>query len=857
MWNSTFGTKTQLIYPPALKAALEQLQPFVDIELPSFGIRAGDLDIADQPAFADNQDDDAEGLSGFIEVSNDNSKCAGTRTLLSPLAWNSNASGSRSSDPQVTKTTNDRTPVGSSTKRKRRHDDSQVQYVVIESSPQKDAENGSQYLTDRQKEVRSRRQAEPAVVFPDLRSSPLLSNAPLTPTRKKNFNIDLKQTERAEIDGPATPTLPVLVGEGADEEMASSPTPQSKQPVLRLDDIEVPSSPPSMPGCAEQQTSPEHIYSQEDILQNALFDDQTDNQSTPPRLYGGNETPAEQAGGNTFPSPEHQQNFDDPDMDKMHNDGDRADAWLNKHLQERGELNVESPGVGTVVESVEFSHDRTFMHLARRLEEEMQSKDVHQSPGLEESLGEEIKKEAWSPRESIQHDVGMAAGVASASHSDPGQADEGTQKEEEFCPERNVCNIPPSDLRAVLGSEAACPAVSDRCCVIGRHSPAVSHNSHIDSEEVDMLSASQLSQDLDWHVALEQRTSQTDESPEAEGKRPVRKRKRFIGYFPSPKRRKSTCSPSDRGRQILGRPSGTHQRQVQKAEIFDCIVLDTTPQLQKAADQPSQRCSDAVTIKHSPKKRGGKPKQCNRTLEDRLTSGEDSGSMLPPEVVPKGETIPLEDEGLSEGGASSAFSGSRLMSSPRTAPTSIGDGENRRTPTEGSTDGVSQALGTRVISNSCSVAPTSADTAAASTRALSEPFEPPSIRKVVRARFVSPPQMPGDAPEIEPGPDMAKRAVCKPAQQAYLPSQTTASQHGLETQANTHLEVGTLEKLGGAISLEMEGDGMVDVICPLQQVLEQLKSAKMEKRTLREIEDLLFEIRTEAQYAVGRLVSGQ
>jgi hypothetical protein len=61
---------------------------------------------------------------------------------------------------------------------------------------------------------------------------------------------------------------------------------------------------------------------------------------------------------------------------------------------------------------------------------------------------------------------------------------------------------------------------------------------------------------------------------------------------------------------------------------------------------------------------------------------------------------------------------------------------------------------------------------------------------------------------------------------------------------------------GDAPEIESGPEGTVDVICSLQQVLERLKSAKMEKRTLREIEDLLFEIRTEAQYALGRPVSG-
>lgn len=891
MWNSTFGTKKQLTYPPVLKAAFERLQPFVDIELPGFSIHTGNLDIANRPTFLDSQDEDVEGLSRSTEVSDDDPKSTEPRGLQSPLPWNSRALSSRSL--QIAQTTKERRSVAISTTRKPRHDDSQVQYVAIESSPLKDAENESQYLTDRQKEVRSRQQVELAVVFRDLQTSPLPGNVLLDPMRKNNLSIDLKQVERFEDERLATPTLPVLLGEGVEEEMASSPTPQSKQPVLRLDDIEVPSSPPSMPGCGEVHAPPELISSLVDIMQNGAFNHQTDSPSTPPRSYSGDETPEAQAGGYASPAPEHPQQLDASDVGNVHNDRVLTNVELNGHLQGRGgivniapksveldiplvspaapdepesfvghasgenrsQLNLESAEVGDVVESVEFSQDRTSKHLAIPLEEKMQSEYVHQSSGLEDSLHEGKQKEPVSPNESIQHHVEMA-GVSPPRHSSPSQSEAGNQKEEECSMDGNVCNSPTSDLRPILEREVANPAISNSCCVISRRSPAVSHHSHADSDEVDMLSASQLSQDLDWHVALEQRAPEIEESLEAETHPSIRKRKPSVGYLPSPKRRKSNCSVSDLGRQHLAQSSGTHGQAKKAEEVFDCIVLDTTPQPQRAANQSSQLSSDAMNTKQGRKKRGRKPKQSICTLQGQLSSVVDSGSSSPPEVDFKVEAMPLEDEGLSEKEAPVAFPGLGQTFSSSTAPSSTLEGNDRRTPTEGATIGLPQPSVTHVISNNCSVAITGLGTTATSGKALNEPFEPPGVPNLLSASEPVHTQTAGDVQEAEPGPDMVERAACTLSQHAYLPPQTKRPQDGPDTQANRPLQFGKPEGLGASMPSVTEAGGEVDVIGSLQQVLEQLKSAKMERIALRELEDLLFEIRTEAQYAVARQVAG-
>lgn len=126
-----------------------------------------------------------------------------------------------------------------------RHDDSQVQYTIIESSPVA-AEPDSQALTENQKSVRERQRTEPATTFSDFKSSPVLNvnKQPLiqTPMRMK---INVAERATLAMNEPTTPTLPEPQTDDLDDVMPSSPTPSSKSQELRLSEIDVPSSPPA------------------------------------------------------------------------------------------------------------------------------------------------------------------------------------------------------------------------------------------------------------------------------------------------------------------------------------------------------------------------------------------------------------------------------------------------------------------------------------------------------------------------------------------------------------------------------------------------------------------------------------
>lgn len=126
---------------------------------------------------------------------------------------------------------------------KLRHDDSQIQFAAIESSPLDGMVLDSQLLTDRQREVKER-QAETAAMFPDLRSSPRIK-------QKSNISSLISNSTPlgAEPSSSVQPTTPIIAGPDRapfDDYVTSSPTPRRGQVDYAVDSdiIDPPSSPP-------------------------------------------------------------------------------------------------------------------------------------------------------------------------------------------------------------------------------------------------------------------------------------------------------------------------------------------------------------------------------------------------------------------------------------------------------------------------------------------------------------------------------------------------------------------------------------------------------------------------------------
>ena len=133
--------------------------------------------------------------------------------------------------------------VKTTPKARLRHDDSQIQFAAIESSPLQPESLESQYLTDRQKEVKERQGREAAAMFPEIRSSPRStprSTDYMLP--KLVFKSARHSAPPSATDEDTSPTYPPDALMNAF--LGSSPTPSSRRSIDQRTGDDPPSSPP-------------------------------------------------------------------------------------------------------------------------------------------------------------------------------------------------------------------------------------------------------------------------------------------------------------------------------------------------------------------------------------------------------------------------------------------------------------------------------------------------------------------------------------------------------------------------------------------------------------------------------------
>ena len=113
-----------------------------------------------------------------------------------------------------------------------RHDNSQIEFAPIDSSPSLLGAIDSQLLTDRQKEVKERQNREAAAIFPDLKSTPKATPS----AHKETPRLQLSQRDRVEASGGAkeliSPTLPPT--DKMTPFLGSSPTPSQRSSSSQL-----------------------------------------------------------------------------------------------------------------------------------------------------------------------------------------------------------------------------------------------------------------------------------------------------------------------------------------------------------------------------------------------------------------------------------------------------------------------------------------------------------------------------------------------------------------------------------------------------------------------------------------------
>ncbi|CAN8101481.1 unnamed protein product [Discula destructiva] len=234
-WNQIYEHVDHIEYPETLRNVLESLGSSVDIVRPGLEIMDDASNM--RPSFTESQDygNHLPDLSLAMFLSTPLSHIATSRRSATP---GSAMSAEKRPARQDSAVSAPKKLMGRNSKTKLRHEDSQVQFAAIESSPAL-AVQESQLLTDRQKEIRER-QRETAAMFPALRSSPSA------------------QTKKAQATNAQQPIVPSASCRAATPEpdggyedcLASTPTPRRGQSApLPGQDHEMtdpPSSPPEL-----------------------------------------------------------------------------------------------------------------------------------------------------------------------------------------------------------------------------------------------------------------------------------------------------------------------------------------------------------------------------------------------------------------------------------------------------------------------------------------------------------------------------------------------------------------------------------------------------------------------------------
>ncbi|KAG4266295.1 hypothetical protein FPRO04_05940 [Fusarium proliferatum] len=165
-WNALVKDEESLDCSESLKSIIASLRPRVDVSFPGMEHSSGEFG-AQAQTFADTQED----LS-FVALSSAKSSGQGVEQAASPAPSISKMSlrgattrkRRRDATPESTKAK----PAKRTATPRLRHDNSQIQFAPIVSSP---LVGESQHLTERQREVRER-QEENASLYPGVRSSP-------------------------------------------------------------------------------------------------------------------------------------------------------------------------------------------------------------------------------------------------------------------------------------------------------------------------------------------------------------------------------------------------------------------------------------------------------------------------------------------------------------------------------------------------------------------------------------------------------------------------------------------------------------------------------------------------------------
>ncbi|ODH51456.1 hypothetical protein GX48_02322 [Paracoccidioides brasiliensis] len=221
LWNDSFGSKEKLEYPENVETVLRRLKPFVQLLLPNFPPVVGHTVDPLSPEFLSSREEVTRSETPIKLLERPNKFFKVLSVSPAPTATPAGVNRARRRKRSSSKIT---TP-----KPRLRHDDSQIQFVPVESSPANDVAGESQVLTEHQQEVRDRQRGEAAKLYPVFRS-------PASQPGQVAALAKLGDLETAE-NSPPTPMLDIAMTANDEEFLGSSPTPTSKNSVAQPDQM--------------------------------------------------------------------------------------------------------------------------------------------------------------------------------------------------------------------------------------------------------------------------------------------------------------------------------------------------------------------------------------------------------------------------------------------------------------------------------------------------------------------------------------------------------------------------------------------------------------------------------------------
>ncbi|KAL8700522.1 MAG: hypothetical protein Q9224_000927 [Gallowayella concinna] len=247
-WNQTFARAETLEYPPSLRIVLKKLRPTIDIELPGF-VDEEESEIMSSPFnYVESQEEEEEDYPE-LEIAGAKTKplLKQGRVVSQTTKRTSHSRMTAVLSPGTPSTTGSRREPKQTPKARLRHDNSQIHFTAVDSSPLIPESDETQHLTDHQKETRERQEHDVAAMFRDIQYSARSSRSA---DRPLELVLHKKQPTSKPLDADADPSPTFPPGDVImNEFLGSSPTPCSslKGSVENQMNRDPGSSPPSSP----------------------------------------------------------------------------------------------------------------------------------------------------------------------------------------------------------------------------------------------------------------------------------------------------------------------------------------------------------------------------------------------------------------------------------------------------------------------------------------------------------------------------------------------------------------------------------------------------------------------------------